>query len=138
MLARIFDSSDVVENFEKERILFQGFAIIAFRLVQLLALVIHQPQSIQCGGIVTIQIDRFPVFDDGVVVHFPGKERISTTFVQARFFEFFGRHQHLHLQQIAFSLFDQRRILFGDSGCDGRGRSSHFPAHSVRLEDSCA
>src|SRR5438093_813718 len=74
VLADIRNGPDIIERFQVERILLQCFPVKLFGFVELLALVIHQSQTVQSGGIVPIQTNRFSVFNDRIFVHLAGEE----------------------------------------------------------------
>src|SRR5262245_9490637 len=116
-LSSVLDRSNVVEDFEEKRILLQSIAIISFSFTELLTLVINKAETIQYRSIVAIDGGRFLVFDDRVVIHFSRKKRIAPPFMQAGFFKVFCRHQDLHLQEIAFSFFDEQRIVLRQAVC---------------------
>src|SRR5262249_19003320 len=84
--------------------------------VELLVLVIHESETVQRRGVVSIQRNRLLVFDDRVLVHFSRKKRIAAPLVKQRFLDVFRRHENLDLKQIAFPFFDQRRILIRQAG----------------------
>src|SRR5262245_16860232 len=82
-LSSVLDGSNVVEDFEEKRILFQSIAIVSFSFTELLTLVINKSQTIQYRSVVAIDGGRFLVFEYRVFIHFSLQKIIAPPHIHA-------------------------------------------------------